>query len=258
MAKFAAYLGPSSKVASLVEGGTHSLVRQSAEQPDGFGIGWYPEDDEPEPISLASRLPLWSEDRVLKVARRYSSACAIAGLHKLKADEKDEQPAFQPIHYKQYLFLYDGELAKFREVYERPMRSRLSDRAYRALKSSQPGELLFATWLDALGDHSGPEATANALEQTVNVVRELAGSSDATATFGIVVADGTSLVTLRTATHGTPPPMYTIVAGEGAPVPATGRVIASEPLFPGAWSSLDAHSMVIFSAEGPTADAAGR
>jgi predicted glutamine amidotransferase len=71
MSKFAAYLGPSTKVASLVEKGTHSLVKQSAEQPDGFGIGWYPEDEELEPISLSARLPLWSEDKVLKIARRY-------------------------------------------------------------------------------------------------------------------------------------------------------------------------------------------
>jgi predicted glutamine amidotransferase len=256
MAKFAAYLGPSSKVASLVERGTHSLARQSAEQPDGFGIGWYPEDDDPEPIALSTRLPLWSEERVLKVARRYSSPCALASLRKVRPEDKDE-PSFQPIQFQQYLFLYDGELAKFREVYERPMRSRLSDKAYRAIKSASPADLLFATWLDALGEQAGAEATANALEAMVNVVRETAGDKEAPATFGIIVADGSSLVTLRTATHGTPPPMYTIVAGDGAPVPATGRVIASEPLFPGSWSSLDAHSMVIFSAEAPTAEAAG-
>jgi predicted glutamine amidotransferase len=257
MAKFAAYLGPSSKVASLVERGTHSLARQSAEQPDGFGVGWYPEDDDPSPLVLSTQLPLWSEDRILKVARRYKSACTIAGLRKIDAEKKDEPAFFQPIQYNQYLFYHDGELAKFRDVYERPLRSRLSDRAYRTLRTSSMAELLFATWLDALGDQAGPDATANALEQMVNVVRDIAMDQDAAASFAVLVADGSSLVTLRTATHGTPPPMYTIVAGEGAPVPETGRVIASEPLFPGSWSSLDAHSLVIFSAEAPTAEAAG-
>jgi predicted glutamine amidotransferase len=257
MAKFAAYLGPSTKVASIVERGTHSLVRQSSEQPDGFGVGWYPEDDDPEPLALSTRLPLWSEDRVLKVARRFSSSCAIAGLRRLLPEEKNDAPAFQPIQYGQYLFLHDGELAKFHEVYERPLRSRLSDRVYRLIKSNSPSELLFALWLDALGENSGPEATANALEQVVNIVRDTAGSADAPAAFGIVVADGRSLVTLRTATGGTPPPMYTIVAGEGAPVPATGRVIASEPLFPGSWSSLDAHSLVIFSPDTDSTEALG-
>jgi predicted glutamine amidotransferase len=227
------------------------------EHPDGFGVGWYPEDGEPEPLALSTRLPLWSEDRLVRIVRRYTSGCAIAGLRKLRPEEKDDPATFQPIQYGPYLFFHDGELAKFREIYERPLRSRLSDKAYRLLKTSQPSELLFATWLDALGDEKGPDATANALEQMVNIVREIGGNVDAPATFGIIVADGTSLVTLRTALHGTPPSMYTIVAQDNAPVPSTGRVIASEPLFPGEWSSLDPHSLVIFSAETPPAEAQG-
>lgn len=258
MAKFAAYLGPSTKVASILEGGTHSLSKQSAEHPDGFGIGWYPEDDEGEPLALSTRLPIWSEDRLFKIVRRYSSGCSIAGLRKLRPDELDEPASFQPIAHGPYLFFHDGELAKFREVYERPLRSRLSDKAYRLLKTAHPSELLFATWLDALGTETGVEATANALEQMVNVVREIGENAEAPATFGVVVADGRSLVTLRTATHeGTPPSMYTIVAQDNAPVPSTGRVIASEPLFPGAWSSLDPHSLVIFSADTPAPGAEG-
>src|SRR5690349_18652067 len=97
MAKFAAYLGPPTSIATLLERGTHSLTRQSAEQPDGFGIGWYPDDDQPEPLSLSSRLPLWSENQITKVVRRYRSASFMASLRKLKNEERDEPAMFQPM-----------------------------------------------------------------------------------------------------------------------------------------------------------------
>ena len=249
MAKFAAYLGPPTQVATLVERGTHSLVRQSAEQPDGFGIGWYPDDDQPEPLSVSSVLPIWSEDIILKVARRYASSSFICGLRKLRAEDRDAPPLIQPFQWNRHLFFHDGELSRFKEVFERPLRSQLGDIGHGMLKTSSASELLFATWADALSGSTSADASANALETMANRVRDIALGADAPATFGVVVLDGRSIVTLRTATHGTPPPMYTIVAGEGTPVPPLGRVIASEPLFPGAWSSLDPHSMVIFSAD---------
>ena len=48
------------------------------------------------------------------------------------------------------------------------------------------------------------------------------------------------------ATHGTPPTLHTIVAGREAPLAEGARALSSEPLFPGAWTSLDVHSLTIF------------
>ena len=101
---------------------------------------------------------------------------------------------------------------------------------------------------DALED-DGADAMATALEKMVERVNGLAQEAGVAASFAVVVSDGSCLVTLRTATQGPPPPLYTIVAEEGAALPVTGRVVASEPLFPGAWSSLAPHSLVIFTVE---------
>lgn len=248
MGKMAAYLGPPIPTASLLEHGVLSLVRQGADHADGFGLGWYPADGGKEPLAIASPSVFGRDAQLSRLARRLTSSCVMARLEKLDPSEPAITHA-QPFCHGPYLFLHEGELTRFREVFERPLRNRLSDSAHRLVQAGTASDILFAMWLDALGDRTGPEAMAEALESMVNTVREVAVASDTAAHFGIVVSDGSTLVTLRTATQGTPPPMFTIIADDGAPFPKTGRVIATEPIFPGAWSSLDPHSLVIFTTE---------
>lgn len=250
MSRIAAYLGPTAPVSTIIEQGTNSLVLQAPQSPDGFGIGWYPDDDRPEALRLISRSPIWAEDHLLKLTRRLRSRCVIAGVRRCSAGVVPELSGAQPFEHESFLFHHLGELSLFREVFERPLREDLSERGHRMLSGITDSEVLFATWLDALGERRGPEAMADALEQMVAKVRKIAHANGTPATFAIVASDGSSLVTLRTATHGTPPALHTIVAGSDAPVPATARVVASEPLFPGTWTMLDVHSLTIFTAEG--------
>lgn len=249
MSHIAAYLGPSVPVASIVEQGTHSLLTQAQSYPDGFGIGWYPEDSLPDAIRLISRAPLWAEGHLLAVARRLRSRCTVAGLRKARAGVVPELSGVQPFQRGRYLFIHDGELSLFREVFERPLREQLSEAQHRSLGGITEDEVLFATWLDALGNRTGADAMADALEKMVASVRTIAHANGTPATFAIVVSDGASLVALRTATHGMPPPLHTIATGADSPLPPSARIIASEPSFPGTWTALDLHSLTIFTAE---------
>jgi glutamine amidotransferase len=252
MGRLAAYLGPATKISQVIEVGSTSLSLQSQAYPDGFGIAWYPVgDDDESPLLIRQTQPLATQGHLLEVTRRYPAECVIASIAKT-ANPPAEVSGCQPYRFENMLFAHQGEIERFDEVYARALRERLSDLVYPLVKSHDPSELLFATWLDALGVQRGPDAMATALEQMVSTVQELAGRYDAPVSFGCIVTDGTCLITLRTATHGAPPALYTIVASEDAPVPATGRVIASEPLFNGQWTALDPHSLVIFTVE-PTA-----
>jgi glutamine amidotransferase len=256
MGRLAAYLGPKTRISQVLEVGSTSLALQSRGYPDGFGIAWYPVgDDDESPVLFRQTQPLASQAHLFEVTRRYPAECVVASLARAEVPPA-EVSACQPFRFENLLFAHDGEIERFDEVYARALRERLSDLVYPLVQGSDPSELLFATWLDALGVQRGPDAMANALEQMVSTVQELATRYDAPATFGCVVTDGTCLITLRTATSGAPPALYTIVAGEDAPVPATGRVVASEPLFNGQWTALDPHSLVIFTVE-PTEEDAG-
>lgn len=246
MSRLAAYLGPSAPVSTIVEQGTYSLAKLARAEADGWGIGWYPEDHQPGAVRLVSRAPLWTEPHHLELARRFRSRCVLASIHSCAPGQVPEISGAQPFASGAYLFQHVGELALFREVFERPLRERLSDRAHRALRGNSDSELLFATWVDALGERSGADAMADALEQLVTTIQKIAHANATPATFTVAVADGSSLVALRTATHGTPPTLHTIVAGREAPLPEGARALSSEPLFPGAWTSLDVHSLTIF------------
>lgn len=249
MGRLAAYLGPATRISSVLEGGATSLMLQSAECPDGFGVGWYPLDQEDEPVLIKNGGAMVAQPHLLEPTRRYGAECMVASIEKVP-HPPGELSACQPFRYENLLFAHDGDLDRFDEVYARHLRQSLTDRTFSLLRGSTPSELLFATWLDALGAQRGPDAMATALEQMVGVVQDLAVRRDAPASFACVVTDGTCLVTLRTATHGTPPALYTIVAEEDdAPVPMSGRVVSSEPLFKGSWTALDPHSLVIFTVE---------
>ncbi len=250
MGRIAAYLGPQMSPATLLEGGSYALVRQAAEFADGFGLGWFPLDGHPDPVRVRSRMPLWSEGHTLEAARRYPAECAIAEIRRADAHPA-ELSGLQPFAATPFLFAHDGELERFDDVFRRPLTEGLSDAAFAAASGGTPSQLLFATWLDALQGRTDADAMAGALETLVGKVTQLATRAGAAASFAIVATDGSSLLTLRTATRGTPPPLYTIVAEEGSVVPVSGRVVASEPLFPGAWTSLDAHSLVIFTVTPP-------
>lgn len=249
MSRVAAYLGPAVPVATIIEKGPYSLAQLARSDPDGWGAGWYP-DDGREAVRLLSRAPLWTEPHHLELLRKLRSRCALAGIRSAPPGQAPELSGTQPFSTGTHLFHHVGELSMFREVFERPLRERLSDRSYRALAGHSEAELLFALWRDALGDRSGSDAVADALEQMVAAVQKIAHATGTSASFAVLVADGSNLVALRTATQGTPPSLHTSVAGRDSPLPPGARAIASEPLFPGSWAALELHSLTIFADDG--------
>ncbi|MEL7367861.1 MAG: hypothetical protein AAFN74_03030, partial [Myxococcota bacterium] len=209
MGKLVAYLGPAMPVSTAFEGGSYSLVKQAADFPDGYGLGWYPQDDLMEPVRQVGRESITSAGPHLSVSRRYSSHCIVAAVHRAETPPA-ELAALMPFAAGPLLFSQVGTLDRFDEVFRRPLTERLSDGIFRSLVGLSTAELLYANFVDLLADGQGHEAIATALEQLVGVVSEIGMSADAPVSIAIVVADGRGLVTLRTATLGTPPPLYSI------------------------------------------------
>ena len=80
------YLGPETRLSSLIIEPTHSLIRQSThslerEEPlngDGFGIGWYARDHTTEPAVFRSITPAWNNRNLQNLARVVTSDCVLA------------------------------------------------------------------------------------------------------------------------------------------------------------------------------------
>lgn len=247
MGRVVAYLGPQTEIARPVEGGSYSLARQAQECLDGFGIGWYPSDGGREPVRVRSRSSMQASEHLLEVPRRYRSGCIVAEARALDG-APGELSGVQPLMHGPYLFVLEGTIERFREVFLRPLLGTLSEERFVELEGRSPAELLFSLWLDALAGE-GPDAMANALETMVAQVQTIATEADASAALSAIITDGSCLIAVRTATHGPPPPLYTTVAQERAAVPVSGRLVASEPTFAGSWQSLDAHALMIFTVE---------
>lgn len=245
MSRLVAYLGPTAPVSALLEDGTLPLMRQAeADSPDGFGIGWYPEDGDPSPVRILSLEPATHTPDIIDLTRRSSSRAILAGAYRATGQRSRE--ALPPQTEGQLLYMQSGQIISFAPSLERALRRDLSERAYRTLSGSSEAELMFASFLDELGQGASADAIADALERTASKLSALAERQASPAGLAVVVSNGEALVTLRTATHGVPPPLYTIVADHGDPLPSGGRVIATEPTFNGSWTALATHSLTIF------------
>jgi predicted glutamine amidotransferase len=238
MGRFAAYLGPRAPLAPLLEGGDRGLVGQARSEPRGFGVAWFPDDGEPAPAHLRSDRALVAGHPYLALLRRLRAEAAVAAL--------GDGPS-QPLVHGRHLLAVDGALGRLEGALARRLRERLGDAGHAAAEGLGPAGLVLGAFVDALADGEGPDAIAGALERTVEAIQSLGGS--APASLSLVVTDGRCLVTLRTSTDGPSPPLHTAVVGPGGPLPASGRVVASQPLFEGDWLELEPHSLVIFTVE---------
>ena len=183
-------------------------------------------------------------DPVLDAPRRFTSECVLSTVGPDGAH--DGQPCTDgPLS-----FAWDGTLEAYPDVFEPLLFERLSPESRRKTALRTPAALLFATWLDHLGGRTDDDGLADALERMVGALQDVALTQGLSATFGIVASNGQCLVTLRTGTDAPLPPLYTLASeGDDSPLPPTGRIIASEPTFPGPWISLDPHSLTIFTME---------
>ena len=243
MANLAAYLGPAVEIARIVEAEpSPTALRDPFRQP--FSSAWYPDDGRGEPVRHASRAAVPADDPLLDVPRRFGAECIVASLGPGGGDDG------QPFTYGPLTFAWDGDLEGYAEIFEPALMERLSPDARLATRHRTPASLLFMTWLDHLQGRTDADALADALERMVGGLQDLALTRQAAATFAVVATNGECLVTLRTGTDPTLPPLYTIVAtDESTPLPPTGRIVATEPIFPGSWTSVEPHSLTIFTLE---------
>ncbi len=244
MATLAAYLGPAVDVARLVEAEPASAALVDRYRRP-FACAWYPDDGHGHPVRFVSRSAVPVDDPVLDVPRRFTAECIVAGL----GPEGPEEG--QPLVHGPLTFAWDGTFDNFAEVFEPVLTARLSATARRAVTARSVPALLFMAWLDLLQGETRPEAMADALERLVGSLQDLAVTHQSAASFAIVASNGQCLVTLRSGTDQTLPPLYTIVADDAGQLPETGRVVASEPTFAGSWTSLDPHSLTTFTLDEP-------
>ena len=159
MCRFITYLGPSTRLESIVSETDHSLVVQSYQpqemtsgvvNADGFGLGWYNSKLESTPCVYTNTSPIWSDRNLPGLGHHIASSCIFANVRSATPGQAVDQSNCQPFAFDELLFMHNGFIENFRHTLMRPIRDALQDEYYTAIEGSTDSEHVFALLLQFL------------------------------------------------------------------------------------------------------------
>ncbi|MDX3540427.1 ergothioneine biosynthesis protein EgtC [Streptomyces sp. MB09-01] len=193
MCRHLAYVGPVVALGRLLSEPEHSLVRQSWEprrqrsgtvNADGFGIGWYAEDD-PVPARYRRSGPVWSDLTFADLARVVRSGAVLAAVRDGTLPGADGEAAAAPFTEGPWLFSHNGAIRGWPDA-AAPLAAGLPPEALLRLPARTDSALVWALVLHRLraGDDLG-----TALAEPV---RDLATAAPGSR-LNLLVTDGTAI-----------------------------------------------------------------
>jgi predicted glutamine amidotransferase len=184
---------------------------------DGFGVGWYMPELDPEPGSFVSVHPAWSNRNLRSLSPKIKSGCLFAHVRAASFGDISEANC-HPFHYGKFLMMHNGSIEGFDKI-KRTIRRRLSDDVYSWIRGQTDSEHFFAIFIEemkVLGSDYSLADMAKALERAINTVEALkrdAGIEDGTY-LNTVVTDGTFMIGTRLVTTEEEP--LTLYFSEGS------------------------------------------
>jgi len=220
MCRFLTYKGNDILLDDLLMKAEHSLITQSVhskerDEPlngDGFGVGWYIEDD-PVPCFFTSVVPAWSNSNLHRIAEKIRSSCLFAHVRAATSNLAVSEMNCHPFRHGKYLWMHNGLIGPFHKI-KRRLRESLSDRHYDIILGNTDSEHAFAFFLDQLGDREDPTLydMQRAMNATISGILELARlEGDESPSFlNFAVTDGRKIVVTRFVSHDKeePPSLY--------------------------------------------------
>ncbi|RDG35134.1 ergothioneine biosynthesis protein EgtC [Streptomyces corynorhini] len=119
MCRHLAYTGPAVALGELVVEPAHGLYRQSwaprrqrhgTVNADGFGVGWYAEDD-PVPARYRRAGPIWADPGLTDLARVVRSGALLAAVRDATLPSADGEAAAAPFAAGPWLFSHNGSVS---------------------------------------------------------------------------------------------------------------------------------------------------
>lgn len=252
MCRLLAYLGTPIPLEKLLYQPAHSLVVQSYQpqemtsgllNADGFGVGWYHPQRQTEPFTYKNILPLWNDINLPSLSRYVEAGCVLANVRSATPGLSIDLSNCQPFQRGLTLGIHNGFIENFRHSLYRPIRERLSDRAYLTINGNTDSEHLFALILDEM-DANPDLPLQTALLRALTTLLELAEKYQVSVSANVIISDGQQLVASRLANRPNPPTLYWLQDHPDFPAAV---LVASEPLFPGNWNACPESSLLTVS-----------
>lgn len=262
MCRWIAYTGGPLAMEELILKPKYSLIDQSyaareglePTNGDGFGIGWYGEDEEPG--LFRSIEPAWNDRNLSYLARHIRSRLFIAHV-RATTGTPIQQTNCHPFAHGRWLFAHNGSIAEFEKM-RRDLAFSVDPLLYPGIEGNTDSELMFNLALTfGLEDDPLP-----ALERMAGFVEQIGRKRGIKhpLQMTLAVSDGQSLYAVRYSSVGESRSLYHSTSmkalqeiyPEASAFPADARAVVSEPLseLPGAWEAVpEATALVVQAGE---------
>ena len=251
MCRWLAYSGSPIKLEELLLKRDHSLIDQSLHarqgatttNGDGFGVGWYGEDETPR--VYRSTHPAWNDRNLRELAAGISSSLFFAHI-RASTGTAIQETNTHPFRHGRWLWMHNGLIREFPSV-RRELMLAIDDSFFNSIEGTTDSETMFYLAL-TFGLESDPVA---AVEQMVGLIEETGHRQDVEHPIQMTVAttDGRTIWAFRYSSEGDSRSLYFTTRMEElkalypdfhelAELSDETRVVVSEPLgdLPGVWN----------------------
>jgi predicted glutamine amidotransferase len=251
MCRWLAYSGTPIKLEELLLKRDHSLIDQSLHSRqgatttngDGFGVGWYGDDETPR--LYRSTHPAWNDRNLRELAAGISSPLFFAHI-RASTGSAIQETNTHPFRYGRWLWMHNGLIREFPRV-KRELMLAIDDSLFDSIEGTTDSEAMFYLAL-TFGLESDPVA---AVEQMVGFVEETGHRHDVEDPIQMTVAttDGLKIWAFRYSSEGDSRSLYFTTRMDELKalypdlrqldaLSDETRVIVSEPLgdLPGVWN----------------------
>jgi glutamine amidotransferase len=253
MCRWLVYSGSPVPLEAFLYRPEHSLIDQSLNarlgthttNGDGFGVGWYGEDEEPALYKGIN--PAWNDQNLRELSRHIKSGVIFAHI-RASTGTPVQYTNCHPFRHGRWLFMHNGQIERFNEV-KRELMLAVDPALFPSIRGSSDTEVLFFLALTFGLEQDPPAAVARA----VGYVEQVCGRHGIAhpMRMSVAVSDGRSAWAFRYSSDGIPPSLYysTRVATLREQLPDISifrtlsdesRLIVSEPLgeLAGAWNEV--------------------
>ena len=260
MCRFLAYSGPPTSMQELLLDSPYSLVRQSKHarmrhgpvNGDGFGVGWYPTHEDPEPGTFVSIEPAWSNRNLLQIATKIHTPLFFAHVRDATPGMPVSQANCHPFRHGPWLWMHNGFLGDFSQ-WRRKLLGSLSDNTFNLIQGNTDSEHVFAIFMGEVGfdpETSAAMGASELLKALNNCIKKLIQiksdvECNAQAHMNFAVSNGrVSLFSRLSIDSGEPPPTLHYLIDEAS------CIVASEPLSDCSdWQEVDQGQVLVLEKE---------
>ncbi len=181
---------------SLIDQSLHSRMGATTTNGDGFGVGWYDEEDVPH--LYRSTHPAWNDRNLLELAAGVSSRLFLAHI-RASTGSAIQETNTHPFRHGRWLWMHNGLIREFPLV-RRELMLAVDDSLFTSIEGTTDSELMFYLAL-TFGLEDDP---VNALERTVGLVEETGRKHgvDDPIQMTVATSDGRSIWAFRYSSEG--------------------------------------------------------